>query len=441
MQAAIAFVLLAALQAAGESGTMTFTTFMEQYGRSYVEGSPEYEERQALFESRLEAVQRQNLRSDRLWTAAINHLSDWNEVELKTLRGWRGRKYATHGGEAQILLEAKANRTTTDLPQEKSWASLKFSGMFHDQGACGSCWAVATVTVLQAHSEIYRADASRQFSAQELVNCVPNPDHCGGDGGCKGSTVELALDYIMHNGLTTPLETPYEGIDRVCKIAPKKSKGQAQIGEHVLLQIGTKSFERFATEVVEDSGHSMIHKATPSDMGLHQVIKGDGTGLEIGSVGVRYGDKFGTAGQIFGLFGWERLPENSYEPLLRAVAERGPVAISAAASSWFSYSSGIFDSCDKDVVVDHAVSLIGYGGSGPKMYWIIKNSWGPQWGEHGQIRLLRREDDGTAQCGTDNKPDVGTGCIGGPPTVPVCGMCGVLYDSVVPHFVSAQGGQ
>eukprot|EP00747_Dinoflagellata_sp_TGD_P208787 gnl/TRDRNA2_/TRDRNA2_82229_c0_seq2.p1 gnl/TRDRNA2_/TRDRNA2_82229_c0~~gnl/TRDRNA2_/TRDRNA2_82229_c0_seq2.p1 ORF type:complete len:426 (+),score=61.11 gnl/TRDRNA2_/TRDRNA2_82229_c0_seq2:44-1321(+) len=425
MRAAVALVLVAVLQAAAESSTATFKDFIEHYGRSYVEGTNEYEERQALFNTRLEAVQRQNLRSDRLWTAAINHLSDWSEHELKALRGWRGRKHAsvTQGGEVQSLVEANK---TLDLPEEHSWQKLKASALNHDQGACGSCWAVATVTTMQAHSEIYRPDASRAFSAQELVNCVPNPEHCGGEGGCKGATIELAMDYIMHNGLSTPEETPYEGMDRVCKA--KKSTEKAKAGEHVLLQIGTKSFERFAAaDVVED----FSRMTAPSE----------GAGEELGTVGVRYGDKFGSAGQAFGLFGWERLPENSYEPLLRAVAERGPVAISAAASGWFQYSSGIFDSCPKDVVVDHAVVLIGYGKSGATKYWTIKNSWGSSWGEHGLIRLVRSDDDGTAQCGTDAKPEVGTGCDGGPSSVTVCGHCGVLYDSVVPHFVSDQVGK
>merc|ERR1719263_1726751 len=63
----------------------------------------------------------------------------------------------------------------------------------------------------------------------------------------------------------------------------------------------------------------------------------------------------------FGLVGWERLPENKYEPLMRALFEQGPVAVSVAATPWASYMAGIFDGCDADAVVDHGVTLVGYG--------------------------------------------------------------------------------
>jgi hypothetical protein len=47
------------------------------------------------------------------------------------------------------------------------------------------------------------------------------------------------------------------------------------------------------------------------------------------------------------------------------------------------------------------VQLVGYGHDSilNKDYWIVRNSWSPQWGEHGFIRLSR--DTG---CGTDNNP-------------------------------------
>jgi len=138
---------------------------------------------------------------------------------------------------------------------------------------------------------------------------------------------------------------------------------------------------------------------------------------------------------FYGMKAWERLPENAYEPLLQALFERGPVAVSVGAGPWNSYVSGIFDNCSKDAVVDHAVTLIGYGEDAAlgHKFWLVQNSWGSDWGEGGRIRLLRRDDE-QEQCGTDRQPEMGTGCAGGPTDVKVCGMCGILYDSVVPHF-------
>jgi len=145
----------------------------------------------------------------------------------------------------------------------------------------------------------------------------------------------------------------------------------------------------------------------------------------------------GTSKAAVRVDGWTRLPENDGNVLLETVARHGPAAVSVDASQWFNYKGGVFAGCGKDAVVNHAVLLKGYGkdpASGVK-YWNIRNSWGPDWAEQGHIRLLRHE--GKDYCGTDNKPQDGVGCDGGPSFIEVCGMCGVLSDSVTVNKVVA----
>ena len=94
------------------------------------------------------------------------------------------------------------------------------------------------------------------------------------------------------------------------------------------------------------------------------------------------------------------------------------------------YEEGVYDGkCGTDI--DHAVQLVGYGTDGGKDYWLVRNSWGDDWGEDGYIRI-RRFGDGKEPCGTDRRPQDGTGCSGGPKTVEVCGSCGILSDSAYP---------
>jgi len=88
------------------------------------------------------------------------------------------------------------------------------------------------------------------------------------------------------------------------------------------------------------------------------------------------------------------LDENS----LLVFASKGPVSVAIEADQYAfqSYTSGVLtQGCG--VNLDHGVLLVGYGtdNSTSTNYWIVKNSWGPQWGEQGYIRIAR----GSNLCG------------------------------------------
>jgi len=138
----------------------------------------------------------------------------------------------------------------------------------------------------------------------------------------------------------------------------------------------------------------------------------------------------------FGMTGWQKLPQNRLAQVLWALVDNGPLAISVSASaSWNWYGGGILDrsSCPQEAIVNHAVTLIGYGKQGGQGYWHILNSWGTYWGEAGYIRL-QRSDDEEAYCGWYRQPQLGTACDGETNPVWVCGTCGVLYDVTMPKF-------
>lgn len=54
----------------------------------------------------------------------------------------------------------------------------------------------------------------------------------------------------------------------------------------------------------------------------------------------------------------------------------GPLMVAISAQGWSSYKGGILQ-CEEDAEIDHEVLLVGY----TEDYWVVKNSWGDDWGE------------------------------------------------------------
>lgn len=91
------------------------------------------------------------------------------------------------------------------------------------------------------------------------------------------------------------------------------------------------------------------------------------------------------------------------ELALRYAVSRQPVSVAIDASSpgFRYYSGGVFAGpCGNNL--NHAVTIVGYGSSNEGPYWLIKNSWGQNWGEGGFIRM-RRDVGGAGLCGIARK--------------------------------------
>lgn len=374
-------------------GIPSFEAFLQKHGHNY-EDPQEYAMRLALFQERSAAVSAQNERPGRRWTAAVNHLADRTPEELQALRGYRHGARAEGGVSRSVGLVGTSAHTvdTAHLPKEFTW-QRKLNAMkdVQNQGSCGSCWAVASSTVLRAHAELYQKD--RTFSIQQIIDCTPNPRHCGGSGGCDGATAELAMDYVAKVGLASSEDMQYTAHAGRCE--PDMAQPKPSLRS------------------------TLREAAAFPDITIN-----------------------GGGGTKFGMTGWKKLPENTVEPLLLALYDTGPVAVSVAAGdTWSIYGSGIMSACEKEAVVNHAVVLVGYGEDDFDKYWTIQNSWGPGWGEGGFAKLLRLENhEESSYCGWDRSPEQGTACTGGPQKVWVCGNCGILYDSVVPKFKVSKDG-
>merc|ERR1712110_167992 len=91
----------------------------------------------------------------------------------------------------------------------------------------------------------------------------------------------------------------------------------------------------------------------------------------------------------------------SQDKLKQLVYEKGAVLVGVYASDdgFMGYDGrGVFDQCTRGSnAQNHAVLVVGYGSDNGQDYWLVKNSWGPNWGDSGFIKIKR----GSNMCGIE----------------------------------------
>jgi cathepsin L len=335
----------------------SFDDYVHEFNKNY---QPLEEPlRKQIFNMKLKEIRAHNSDHTKSWKMTVNQFTDRTDDEFRNVLGMRkgmlyGKKNSNEYASSTLKLDLSA------IPTNVDWRKRGVVTEVKDQGACGSCWSFGTTETTESYYAITTGKLV-VLSEQQILDCTPNPQQCGGTGGCGGGTAELAWARIIQlGGLASEVSYPYVSGD--------------------------------------GSAHTCyFSKVTP----------------------------------VANVTGYVNLPSNDPAPILNHLANNGPLAISVDAGTWSSYGGGVYDGCDQSSPdLDHEVMLVGYGTDSVNGdYWLVRNSWGPGWGEDGYIRLSRKA---TPQCGTDTTPADGDGCTGGPPTVKVCGTCGILYDAVYP---------
>nr|2VHS_A Chain A, CATHSILICATEIN [Homo sapiens]2VHS_B Chain B, CATHSILICATEIN [Homo sapiens]2VHS_C Chain C, CATHSILICATEIN [Homo sapiens]2VHS_D Chain D, CATHSILICATEIN [Homo sapiens] len=102
----------------------------------------------------------------------------------------------------------------------------------------------------------------------------------------------------------------------------------------------------------------------------------------------KYNPKYSVANDV----GFVDIPKQE-KALMKAVATVGPisVAIDAGHESFLFYKEGIYFSSDcSSSSLNHAMLVVGYGFiSNNQKYWLVKNSWGEEWGMGGYVKMAK----------------------------------------------------
>lgn len=103
--------------------------------------------------------------------------------------------------------------------------------------------------------------------------------------------------------------------------------------------------------------------------------------------------------EVVSISGYHDVPQNNADSFLKALAHQPlSIAIEASGRDFQFYSGGVYDGhCGTQL--DHGVAAVGYGTAKGMDYIIVKNSWGPKWGEKGYIRMKRNNGKPEGVCG------------------------------------------
>jgi len=84
-------------------------------------------------------------------------------------------------------------------------------------------------------------------------------------------------------------------------------------------------------------------------------------------------------------------PVAQNEPAIYNALRSAPLSICCDAEPWQYYTGGILTAAQCGDSIDHAIQLVGFSPNSGG-YWIVRNSWGADWGENGYIYLQYGQD-------------------------------------------------
>jgi cathepsin L len=192
----------------------SFTDYQQEYSKSY---STDYSQREEIFNTNLDIIRTHNADSSQTYKMGLNEFTDLTSKEFTTM--FTGLNKAAHT--VDVAAVASLADESKVLPDSVDWRTQGVVSKVKNQASCGSCWAFSAVESIESAVAI----ATKKLlvlSEQQIVSCSPNPDHCGGTGGCKGSTQPLAFNYTLSAGITSEADYPYAaetkiGVSGKCK--------------------------------------------------------------------------------------------------------------------------------------------------------------------------------------------------------------------------------
>jgi len=186
--------------------------------------------RSGVLQKNLMKIKRHNA-GDSSYKMGVNQFAHLTSLEFKNVIKGTSRSGVDKSNFAAADLSSHVN--SNELPSSLDWREKGVVTPAKNQEACGSCWAFSATETIESAVAIATGKLL-ELAPQQFVSCSPNPNKCGGTGGCEGSTQWLAFNYTLHaGGQTLEKDYPYRGQDSKC--AEAKIKPAAKITGYVRL--------------------------------------------------------------------------------------------------------------------------------------------------------------------------------------------------------------
>jgi len=104
-------------------------------------------------------------------------------------------------------------------------------------------------------------------------------------------------------------------------------------------------------------------------------------------------------------FGADSWNVEGEQDIMKEIFEHGPVETAFSVYDDFpTYKSGIYVRHSNNFLGGHAVKFLGWGVQDGTKYWIVANSWNPNWGDKGTFKIIR----GNNECGIEDSANAGS---------------------------------
>lgn len=214
-----------------------------------------------------------------------------------------------------------------------------------DQSTCGSCWAFGSVEAMTDRICIKSKGAvQHEISAQDPVSCCGIL--CG--MGCNGGQPAGAWNYFKNVGIVS---------------------GGGYGDKSTCLPYS-----------MPECSHHTVDPSKSNCSGSLPTPKcgktcADGESWESAKV-------HNTQGSVYNVAGEAAMQQEIYS--------KGPVTgMFMVFSDFIAYKSGVYQYTGGGLLGGHAIEIIGWGEENNTPYWLVKNSWNEDWGDHGFFKIVR----------------------------------------------------